>query len=82
MKVTPLLMKGPLVLASLRGDKTQTRRTRGLEEINADPDAWTLLAVGRLNCPGHKHHGKFGASFARDGSDYSIFCALPLWRPW
>jgi hypothetical protein len=71
------LLRGPLVLASFRGDKTQTRRTRGLEEINADPDAWQLGTVGRLDCEGHRHHGKFGAHFIRKEFNTSIFVPCP-----
>lgn len=38
MKLTQLLLKGPLVLATLNGTKTQTRRLDGLKEINQYPD--------------------------------------------
>ncbi len=35
-----ILMSAPMVIADLRGEKTQTRRTRGLDEINKNPGAW------------------------------------------
>ena len=44
MKETPLLMRGPLVLATLGDFKTQTRRLSGLEELNRYP--------GSLSGPG------------------------------
>ena len=37
MKETPLLMRGPLVLQTLAGLKSQTRRINGLEELNRYP---------------------------------------------
>lgn len=43
MKSTPLLMSTELVGASLKGDKTQTRRLYGLEFINRAPDTWTYV---------------------------------------
>jgi hypothetical protein len=43
MKQTGILMSKPMVLAMLQKRKTQTRRTRGLEEINGNPDAWHLV---------------------------------------
>lgn len=42
MKVTPLLMKGDLVVATLEGRKTETRRLKNLEYFNEDPDLWSL----------------------------------------
>jgi hypothetical protein len=42
MKSIPILFKGPMVRAILEVRKTATRRTRGLDEINKEPDAWTL----------------------------------------
>lgn len=40
-------MSGDMVLATLKEkeEKTQTRRTRGLEKINSCPDDWELVAV-------------------------------------
>lgn len=90
MKVTPLLMKGPLVLASIRGDKTQTRRTKGLEEVNASPDDWRLVDVRRFlledciflgNSKAKKHEGKFGAFFRRISTDEPLFIPCPYGGP-
>lgn len=45
MKERPILFSGAMVRACRRevDPKTQTRRTRGLERINAEPDTWTLV---------------------------------------
>lgn len=43
MKDTPLLMKGPLVCATLEDRKTQTRRLNGLDEVNKFPDKMELV---------------------------------------
>lgn len=45
LKERPLLYSGPMVKATLRAEnpKTQTRRLRGLDAINADPNYWKFL---------------------------------------
>lgn len=45
MRETGLLMKGPLVRKTLADEKTQTRRTRGLEGINRDPSSARFLGM-------------------------------------
>jgi len=42
-KNTPLLMKEAMILAYMAGNKTMTRRLRGLEKINQSPDDWQYL---------------------------------------
>lgn len=45
MKLRNYSYSAPMVLARRAGLKTETRRTRGLKEINQDPDDWELLGV-------------------------------------
>lgn len=45
MKERPILMSGPMVRASLEDRKTNTRRLKGLEEINERPDGWRLSEI-------------------------------------
>ena len=49
----PLLCQTALVQALLEDRKTQTRRTRGLDEVNEIPVAWTYQATLESNCQKH-----------------------------
>lgn len=45
MKETPILFSGPLVRATLEDRKTQTRRLRGLDLINEEPDRYKCHGI-------------------------------------
>ena len=48
MKETGILMTTVNVQAILEGRKSQTRRTRGLDKINENPDDWNYIATDGL----------------------------------
>jgi len=43
MKERPILYGAPMIRALKAGIKTQTRRTRGLKELNSSPDSWEVM---------------------------------------
>lgn len=74
MKTTPILMQPEMVRATLREiehpgtGKTQTRRQRGLEEMNGPTSKWEFLCMARQK-------GKYGAIFT--AGKFNIFVASP-----
>lgn len=73
MKVSNLLMKGPLVRASLDGRKTQTRRLRGLEKVNVEPSRFEpVVPPQRINNPDSKYHDAVYVVFRRDDGGLTV----------
>jgi hypothetical protein len=82
MKISPIPFSTDMVRAVIDNRKSQTRRLKGLEQINVRPDEWEVRTVGRLNLPGHKHHGKFGAHFHNHQTlGLSVFVPCPYGGP-
>jgi hypothetical protein len=65
MKNLPILMSGPMVVGIQDNLKDMTRRTRGLKEVNEDPDEWRLIDLSPVN-------GILKALFHKSNGDYKI----------
>ena len=64
MKETGITFTGESPRAILEGRKTQTRRVRGLEDVNKNPASWELHRLGALDYMTRKpFKGRFGATF-------------------
>ncbi len=82
MKTTPILMQPDMVRATLREiehpgtGKTNTRRLRGLEEINGPTSKWAYRCMARQN-------GRYGALFTPTDNEreFNIFVASPYGGP-
>jgi len=44
-KNTGIMFKADMILAYLEGKKNQTRRVKGLQAVNQDPDNWQLIFI-------------------------------------
>jgi hypothetical protein len=53
---TGVIYSGPMMQAHMAGLKTQTRRLRGLDRVNAEPDRWRFLRmIHNRNNAGHSY---------------------------
>lgn len=65
MKETGILFSGPMVNAILADKKWVTRRTRGLDVINRNPDSWSLSGA-KITGP-HCFWVQFSSNAGEDG---------------
>lgn len=85
MKERPILFSGSMVRAYRReiDPKTQTRRTRGLDKINAEPDAWE--PIGNQDGVFVFEHEKCGGVFVSVRSPYGVdgdrLWCKEVWHP-
>lgn len=77
VKERPIIFNGEMVRALLEGRKSQTRRTRGLKKVNADPGAWQYHGVD----PFGEHAGKWLFSKDGGGTQNCIHIKCPYGAP-
>lgn len=65
-----LLMIEPLYHQTIRGLKTQTRRSGGLEAVNENPDGWTIFNGGVYLLSPEMAHENFKAYFNEEKPRY------------
>lgn len=76
----PLIMSAPMMRAYLSGRKTVTRRLRGLEKINANPDDWSYVGCKTsLGYPASEGH--LWAGFQNSDSGSPIYVKCPFGKP-
>lgn len=83
MKQIPILFSTPMVQAILAGNKTQTRRVKGLEFINETPDQFIIEHTGPsfLHINGKSKEG-WGAKFvSKSGLRYFDIAICPYGQP-
>ncbi len=79
MKEYPILFSGPMVRAILEGRKTQTRRIRGLEQINKNPNIWTF--TGFKSDLGYPASRGLWAGFTTAESNTDVYIKSPYGSP-
>lgn len=87
MKERPILFSTPMVQAILKGEKAQTRRTRGLNRMNEAPDNWKLYVgdfytdkKGRLNQKFFNKHGHSDHAICPYGQPGDLLYVRETWN--
>lgn len=82
---TGLLFSAPMARSAHRGDKTQTRRMRGLDAVNASPDEWTFdrwqdgYPDGRVRAVFYQHGGEPIGLLCPYGQSGDVIYAKETW---
>lgn len=79
MKEIPILFSTPMVQAIIADRKTETRRTRGLDLINKNPDDWELKGFG--GNPSIEKDRRPCAYFNKKESDTWTYVISPYGKP-
>lgn len=84
-KERPLLFQGEMVRATLDGRKTQTRRTRGLDKVNADRSSvfvrMQVLKCGNLAAIFENGNGELGSVKSPYGKAGDMLWVRETWAP-
>jgi hypothetical protein len=64
-KTHGIIFKPEMILAYLEGRKNQTRRTRGLDPVNKNPDNWNFVTISL-------YQDKFKALFRGKATTYTV----------
>lgn len=70
----PILFQGEMICSYQQRRKTQTRRTRGLEHVNQDPDAWYPTIMGVFV-------DRFAVTFQHRTQDITRMVFCPYGKP-
>ncbi len=83
MKSHGILFKEEMISAYLAGRKNQTRRLRGLGEVNRDPDLWEFKGIKDLGYMAKpRYQGRYGAYFHSEKIEPKTISVCPVVAPY